>query len=160
MARVVTFARRPRLIEMRRKGGEERPEAALHVVVTRAPAPRCRNKCRPPFSWPMGSFPRGTCARWSLFSDGVQTDGNFAPEATAPQKFGVKRVHRPLPAARRPARSRCSELRVPDRRAVGEPFEVHADVYASRATKAQAQLYQGEALNGLEGARTLELRRA
>jgi hypothetical protein len=56
-----------------------------------------------------------------------------------------------------PGEIAIQKLRVPDRLKVGEPFEVHADIYASRPGRAKAMLYQGEALNGLDGARTLHL---
>jgi uncharacterized membrane protein len=41
---------------------------------------------------------------------------------------------------------------------VGETFEIHADVFATRATQAHCRLYQGEAINGLDGSRDLDLR--
>jgi Ca-activated chloride channel homolog len=47
---------------------------------------------------------------------------------------------------------------MPDRVKVGETFEIHADIYATRPTKATAKLFQGEALNGLEGVRELDLK--
>jgi Ca-activated chloride channel family protein len=47
---------------------------------------------------------------------------------------------------------------MPERVKVGETFEIHADIYASRATKAKAKLYQGEALNGLDGVKDLDLK--
>ena len=40
---------------------------------------------------------------------------------------------------------------------VGETFEIKADVYASRKTKAKARLYQGETLNGLDGIKDVDL---
>ncbi len=49
-------------------------------------------------------------------------------------------------------------LRLPDKVDVGQPFDVTAEVYASRATTAKARLYQGETLNGLEGVRDLTLK--
>ncbi|MCL2824521.1 MAG: VWA domain-containing protein, partial [Polyangiaceae bacterium] len=49
------------------------------------------------------------------------------------------------------------ELSVPDRVKVGEPFEVRASIYASRKTTAKAKFYQGEALNGLDGIKNLDL---
>jgi uncharacterized membrane protein len=56
-----------------------------------------------------------------------------------------------------PGEVAAQRLRVPDRLKVGEPFEVHADIYASRPARAKASLYQGEALNGLDGVRALDL---
>ena len=50
------------------------------------------------------------------------------------------------------------ELRVPDKVHVGEPFELHANIFSSRAQKAKATLKQGEAINGLDGVRTLDLK--
>ena len=56
-----------------------------------------------------------------------------------------------------PGEIAVQQLRVPDRVKIGEPFEVRAEIYASRKAQAKALLYQGEALNGLEGAKTLAL---
>src|SRR5262249_26133090 len=71
--------------------------------------------------------------------------------------FGVKLFTVPY---RRPAPPEVAirELRVPDRVKVGETFEIHADIYATRSMKARAKLYQGEALNGLDGVKELDLK--
>ncbi len=75
-------------------------------------------------------------------SDGVQTDGDVLAEANRARDVGVRLFSIPY---RRPAPPEVAvrELRMPDRVKVGETFEIHADIYASRATKARAQLFQG-----------------
>ncbi|KYF91267.1 hypothetical protein BE18_00550, partial [Sorangium cellulosum] len=104
-----------------------------------------------------GLYPPGYLKRAVLMSDGVQTDGDLLAEANRARDFGVRLFSIPY---RRPAPPEVAvrELRMPDRVKVGETFEIHADIYASRATKARARLFQGEALNGLEGIRDLELK--
>jgi hypothetical protein len=104
-----------------------------------------------------GLYVPGYLKRAVLLSDGVQTDGDLLAEANRARDFGAKLFTIPF---RRPAPPEVAlrEVRMPDRVKVGETFEIHADIYASRATKARAKLYQGEALNGLEGVRELDLK--
>ena len=104
-----------------------------------------------------GLYPAGFLKRAVLLSDGVQTDGDVLAEANRAREFGVRLFTIPY---RRPVPPEVSVrgLRLPDKVKVGETFEIHADIYASRPTKAHARLYQGEALNGLEGVRDLDLR--
>src|SRR5207248_1683648 len=51
------------------------------------------------------------------------------------------------------------ELHLPDRIRVNEPFDVRATVFASRPGHASLTLMQGEAANGLDGAREVDLQR-
>jgi uncharacterized membrane protein len=92
-----------------------------------------------------------------LVSDGVQTDGNVLAEVNRAKEYGVKLFTVPY---RRPAPGEVAVrgLQMPDRVKVGETFEIHADIYSSRDATAKAKLYQGEALNGLEPMKTLELK--
>jgi Mg-chelatase subunit ChlD len=154
IARVVTFARRPRLVEMDAAAKASPPlarhdaDASTHFGAGTNLQAAVQLAC--------GLFPPGYLRHAVVYSDGVETDGDLLAEATRAQKFGVKLFTVPY---RRPIPGEIAvqRLRVPDRVKVGEPFEVHADVYASRAGRAKAMLYQGEALNGLDGARTLDL---
>ncbi|WP_438004368.1 VWA domain-containing protein [Sorangium sp. So ce321] len=162
--KVITFARRPRLVE--RAAGE----AAGRDAERRAPAIGrhldekgqrgdlgAGSNLQAALQLAYGLYPPGYLKRAVLMSDGVQTDGDVLAEANRARDFGVRLFTIPY---RRPAPPEVAvrELRMPDRVKVGETFEIHADIYASRATKARARLFQGEALNGLEGIRDLELK--
>ncbi|KYF67927.1 VWA domain-containing protein [Sorangium cellulosum] len=162
--KVITFARRPRLVE--RAAGEP----AGGDAERRAPAIGrhldekgqrgdlgAGSNLQAALQLAYGLYPPGHLKRAVLMSDGVQTDGDVLAEANRARDFGVRLFSIPY---RRPAPPEVAvrELRMPDRVKVGETFEIHADIYASRATKARARLFQGEALNGLEGIRDLELK--
>ncbi|WP_437630915.1 VWA domain-containing protein [Sorangium sp. So ce854] len=162
--KVITFARRPRLVE-RAEG-----EAAGREAERRAPAIGrhvdekgqrgelgAGSNLQAALQLAYGLYPPGYLKRAVLMSDGVQTDGDVLAEANRARDFGVRLFSIPY---RRPAPPEVAvrELRMPDRVKVGETFQIHADIYASRATKARARLFQGEALNGLEGIRDLELK--
>ena len=45
------------------------------------------------------------------------------------------------------------DLRLPEKVRVGEPFNLHANIFSSRPQKVRATLKQGEAINGLDGIR-------
>ncbi|MDC0678067.1 VWA domain-containing protein [Sorangium atrum] len=162
--KVITFARRPRLVE--RAAGE----AAGREAERRAPLIGrhldangqrgdlgAGSNLQAALQLAYGLYPPGYLKRAVLMSDGVQTDGDVLAEANRARDVGVRLFSIPY---RRPAPPEVAvrELRMPDRVKVGETFEIHADIYASRATKARARLFQGEALNGLEGIRDLELK--
>ena len=156
VARVVTFARRPRLVEMDEKG-KSVPELARHDVSDEHPPRRGDQFAGRPSAglWALSAglpAPRGALLRRS------RDRRRFACRGKPRAEIRGQALHGPLPAAAYRARSRCSGFASPIGCSVGEPFEVHADVYASRAAEAQARLFQGEALNGLEGARTLAAR--
>jgi Ca-activated chloride channel homolog len=104
-----------------------------------------------------GVFPPGYLKRVVLFSDGVETDGDILAEANRARGFQV-RLH--SVAYRRPAPAEVAvrNLSAPNKVDIGQAFDLTAEVYASRATRARARLYQGESLNGLDGVRELELR--
>ena len=61
--------------------------------------------------------------------------------------------HRPVPGE-----VAVRDLRAPDRVRVGEPFDLHAQVFASLPMTVKLTLKQGEAINGLDGVRTVDLR--
>ncbi|HVJ92388.1 MAG TPA: VWA domain-containing protein, partial [Labilithrix sp.] len=71
--------------------------------------------------------------------------------------FGVKvftvPYHRPVPGE-----VALRDLRLPDKVRVGEPFHLHANIFSSRPQKVRATLKQGEAINGLDGIRDIELK--
>jgi Mg-chelatase subunit ChlD len=154
VARIVTFARRPRLVEMGDAATASPPLARHDADATTHFGAGTNLQAALQLAY--GLFPPGYLRHAVLYSDGVETDGDVLAEANRAQKFGVKLFTVPY---RRPVPGEVAvqRLRVPDRVKVGEPFEVHADIYASRPSRARAMLYQGEALNGLDGARALDL---
>ncbi len=157
VVKVVTFAKRPRVVDPTPEGkyvlgrhgdpaasgnpGDEGAGSNLQAALQLA----------------YGLYPPGYLKRAVLYSDGVQTDGDLLAEANRAHEFGVRLFTVPY---RRPVPGEVAlqALGMPDRVKVGETFEVKAQVYASRATKARGRLYQGEALNGLEGVKDLELK--
>ena len=162
IVKLVTFARRPRLVELAEQGGKfviPPPDALRH-----APAPGARGADKPgagsdlqaALQLAYGVFPPGYLKRALLVTDGVETRGDLLAEANRARGFQVKLFTVPY---RRPSPPEVAlrNLRVPDKVDIGQAFEVTAEVYASRKTTARARLYQGETLNGLDGVRELEL---
>ena len=166
--KVITFARRPHLVEPA-EGDDPKtppPPPPPRPPPPRGPPPRpegqrgdagAGSNLQAALQLAYGLYPQGYLKRAVVYSDGVQTDGDVLAEANRAKDFGLRVFTVPY---RRPVPGEVAvrELRMPDHIKVGETFEIHADVYASRATKARARLYQGEALNGLEGLRELELK--
>jgi Ca-activated chloride channel family protein len=176
--RAITFARRPRVIDLpERLGPAERlppfeRHAAIPPPATNPPAPRAdAGAPRAPVDRPgaatdlaaalslsYGLFPAGHLRRVLVLSDGVQTDGDALAEVTRAQRFNARISV--VPSRRgAPAEIAVRELRLPDRIRVNEPFEVRAMVFASRPSRVQFALQQGEAPNGEEPSRTVDLPR-
>jgi uncharacterized membrane protein len=158
VVRLVTFARRPRLIAPDEKEPDKAPPALRHTDLKGQRGELgAGSNLQAALQLAYGLYPTGYLKRAVLLSDGVQTDGDFLAEANRAKDFGVRLFTVPYRRAV-PPEVAVRGLRMPDRVKVGETFEIHADIYASRATKAHAKLYQGEALNGLDGVRELDLK--
>ncbi len=178
--RLITFARRPRVIELpeRLLPGEHIPAFARHSpppgVAAATPRPRDRDggvaettpADRPgaatdlaaALSLSYGLFPAGCLRRVMVLSDGVQTDGDALAEVLRAQRFGARVSV--VPSRRgAPAEVAVRELRLPDRIRVNEPFEVRAMVFSSRPARVAFSLLQGEAANGEEPNKTVDLPR-
>ncbi len=158
IVKVVTFARRPRLVEPDEKKPDEPPPIDRHVDASgKRGELGAGTNLQAALQLAYGLYPSGYLKRAVILSDGVQTDGDVLAEANRAKEFGVRLFTVPY---RRPAPPEVAvrDLKMPDRVRVGETFEIHADVYASRATTAHAKLFQGEALNGLEGVKDLDLK--
>ncbi len=158
IVKLITFARRPRLGEPSEKEPEKAPPIERHADAKGERGELgAGTNLQAAVQLAYGLYPGGYLKRAVLVSDGVQTDGDFLAEANRAKDFGIRLFTVPY---RRPAPPEVAvrELRLPDHVKVGETFEVHADIYASRATTAKAKLYQSEALNGLEGIKDLTLK--
>ncbi len=156
--KLVTFAERPRLIELYRN--EQAVVPAIQDLRHRGPDGKrltAGTDIRAALALSYGLFPPGFLKRVVLISDGLETDGDLLAEANRARGFGVTLYAIPY---RRPPPGEVAvrALSVPDKVDVGQTFELVADVYSSRATHAKARLFQGEALNGLDGVRELELK--
>jgi Mg-chelatase subunit ChlD len=166
LVRLVTFARRPRVVPVPEDLSQTSrlPAFARHDLAPGVPSTPERPRTGAgagtdlgaALSLSYGLFPPGFLRRVVVLSDGVQTEGDALGEASRAARFGVRVSVVP---SRRPAPAEVAvrELRLPDRIRVNEPFEVRAIVFASRAAHASATLFQGEAVNGLEGSRAQDL---
>lgn len=165
IVRVITFAKRPRLVAL----GEDAKECP---VLERHDLPPLDAKGNPnkdrtglgaatdiasAMQLAYGQYPAGYLRRAVVFSDGVQTDGDMLAEANRAREFGVKLFtvpyHRPVPGE-----VALRDLRLPDKVQVGQPFNIHANIFSSRPQTVRATLKQGEAINGLDGIRDVELK--
>lgn len=159
LVKLVTFAKRPRLVSIEKDGKLSIPSAAelRHGPVAQPGGPGAGSDLAAALQLAYGVFPPGYLKRVLLLSDGVETEGDVLAEASRARGFGIKLFAAPY---RRPAPAEVAVagLRLPAKVDVGQTFTVTADVHSSRATKVRARLYQGEALNGLDGVRELELR--
>jgi len=161
LVRVITFAKRPRVVPLA-DDAKEAPALERHDLPTTAPAAKrtglgAATDLASAMQLAYGQFPAGYLRRAVILTDGVQTDGDILAEANRAREFGVKvftiPYHRPVPGE-----VALRELRVPDKVRVGEPFNLHASIFSSRPQKVRATLKQGEAINGLDGIRTLDLK--
>jgi Ca-activated chloride channel family protein len=157
--KLVTFAKRPRLVSIENNGALSIPSVAelRHAPVGQANGPGAGSDLAAALQLAYGVFPPGYLKRALILSDGVETEGDVLAEAGRARGFGVKLYAIPY---RRPAPAEVAVagLRLPAKVDVGQTFNVTAALHASRATKVRARLYQGEALNGLDGVREIELR--
>ncbi len=169
LVRVVTFARRPRVVPVA-DDAKQAPPLERHEPLAQGGAEAGGGAAAKPrlglgaatdiasaLQLAYGLFPPGYLRRAVILSDGVQTDGDVLAEANRARQLGLKIFSVPY---RRPVPGEVAvrDLRVPDKIHVGEPFVVHADVFSSRPGSAKAVLKQGEAINGLDGVRTVELK--
>lgn len=161
LVKLVTFARRPRVVELESAAnGLTVPNAAdLRRIQAEGETenPAAGTDLQAALQLSYGLFPPGYLKRAVLVTDGVETTGDVLAEANRGRALGVTLFAVPT---RRPPPGEAAlrELRVPEKVAIGEPFEIIADIYSSRANRARARLYQGETLNGLDSVRTLDLK--
>jgi uncharacterized membrane protein len=166
VVKLITFAKRPRLVDVPGGGTEPAPEGAPDLAIARHGDPKASgnpsdegagSNLQAALQLAYGLYPPGYLKRAVILSDGAQTDGDILAEANRAKDHGVRVFT--IPYARPPpGEVALQSVKLPDRVKVGETFEVKAQVYSTRATKARARLYQGEALNGLEGIKDVELK--
>ncbi|MCC6214447.1 MAG: VWA domain-containing protein [Polyangiaceae bacterium] len=159
--RLVTFAERARRVEVSVSDGRV---VVPEVGALRHAPERARPGDRPGAASDLGAalalgwavLPPGYLPRVVLASDGLETQGNLLGEASRARRLGARLYAVPY---RRPPPGEVAiqRVRAPGKVKIGEVFELVATVYASRASRSRARLYQGEALNGLDGVRELEL---
>lgn len=156
--KVITFARRPRVADYKEGDDTSKPPPIERHADAKGERGElgAGSNLQAALQLAYGLYPPGHLKRAVILSDGVQTDGDFLAEANRAKEFGIRMFSVPYTRPT-PPEVAVRELRMPERVKVGETFEIHADIYASRATNAKARLYQGEALNGLDGVKDLDL---
>ncbi len=159
LTKIVTFARTPRLVELGDARILPQVSALRHDATTVSASDLERDgagtNIQAALSLSYGLFPPGYLKRIVLLTDGVETEGNVLAEADRARAFGV-RIHS-VPLRRPPPPEvAIQNLQTPGKVQIGEPFELVANVYASRPTHARLRLYQGEVLNGLGGVREVD----
>ncbi len=157
--KLVAFAARPRAVPLEQDEKLKLPALAELRWKDDPNAPRTEagSNIQAALQLAYGLFPPGYLKRILLLSDGLETEGSLLSEAHQAKRFGARLDVRPFREPP-PAEVAVRALRLPDKVDIGQPFEVTAEVYASRATTAKARLYQGETLNGLDGVRDVALK--
>ena len=103
-----------------------------------------------------GVFPPGYLQRIVLLSDGNQTRGDALAEASRAAEFGVP-ISFYAPEVDVPDEIAIRSIELPERIAVGQPFEVRVGLFSTLDTSARLRLYQDGMLNGLEGVRDIDI---
>jgi uncharacterized membrane protein len=159
LLKLVAFAARPRAVPIEQDGKLALPPSAELRWRDAAGVPKTQagSNIQAALQLAYGQFPPGYLKRVVLLSDGLETEGSLLSEANQAKRFGVRLFVRPFRDPP-PGEVAVRALRLPDKVDIGQPFDVIAEVYASRATTAKARLFQGETLNGLEGVRDVQLK--
>ena len=164
LVRLVTFAKRPRVVTVP-DDAKESPPIERHEPVAGSPPdpahPRlglgAATDIASALQLAYGQYPAGYLRRLVVLSDGVQTDGDLLAEANRARDFGVKiyavPYTRPVPGE-----VAVRELKLPDKVRAGDTFDLHAQIFSSRAQRVKITLKQGEAINGLDGIKFVDLK--
>jgi Ca-activated chloride channel family protein len=159
LVRLVTFAKRPRVVSL---GDDAGPFGGTGAKIAVAPIERhgpglgAATDISSALQLAYGLYREGYLRRAVILSDGVQTDGDLLAEANRAKIYGVKLFAVPY---RRPVPGEVAvrDLRVPDKVHEEETFDVHAQVFSSVAQKAKLSLKQGDVINGLDGVKVVDL---
>ncbi|HET9953332.1 MAG TPA: VWA domain-containing protein [Polyangiaceae bacterium] len=169
--RLITFAARPRRVELdpadptvipgvaalRHRDAPSGTAAANTAPATPGTNPAAAStNIQAALELAYGLYLPGYSRRAILLSDGVETEGDLLAEANRAKSFGVRLSAIPFRQPPPPEVS-VTGLTLPDKVDVGQTFSVRAQVYASRPSGAELRLFQGEALNGLDGVRQVQL---
>ncbi|MDP9001540.1 MAG: VWA domain-containing protein, partial [Myxococcota bacterium] len=151
LVRLVTFAKRPRLLAIDDAGNSTAPLIARH-----GPGLGTATDIASALQLAYGLYPEGYLRHAVILSDGVQTDGDLLAEANRARGYGVKLFavpyERPVPGE-----VAVRDLRVPEHVHEGETFDVHANVFSSVAQTVKLVLKQGDVVNGLDSVRQVNL---
>ncbi len=148
---VVTFARRPRRIDL---DGGKAPTLVRHSP--RGEAASAATDVQAALQLAYGLFPTGYVRRAVIVSDGIETDGDLLAEAYRAKAFGV-RVGYHLFKEEQKKEILVRSLTLPEEVRVGDPFELTAEVWSTHADHASMTLYQDDFINGLDGHKVLDL---
>ncbi|HXN33082.1 MAG TPA: VWA domain-containing protein [Polyangiaceae bacterium] len=151
LVRLVTFAKRPRVVPVD-DGGKviapriERHGQGLGTATDIASA----------LQLAYGLYPEGYLRRAVILSDGVQTDGDLLAEANRAKHYNVRLFAVPY---KRPVPGELAvrDLHVPEHVHEGETFDIHAQVFSSVKQTVKLVLKQGDVVNGLDGVKRVDL---
>jgi Mg-chelatase subunit ChlD len=147
--RLITFAQHPRLVELP-------PDGTPLPPLTRPGADGAGSDLEAALQLAYGLYPPGTLKRALLVSDGNETGGDLAAEALAARDRKV-RVHFTTFPAEQDDEVLVRALKLPADVKIGAPFEVTAEVYASRPQAVTLTLYRDEFVNPRDGRREVTL---
>lgn len=140
LVKIVTFAQRPRVVDIP-DTGTPFPRLARHKGGQGA-----ASDIQAAVQLAYGLYPAGYIRRMVLFSDGIETKGDLLAEAYKATDYGLRIHHRPFTAEPR-EEVLVRDLALPSKVDVGKPFKIQANVYSSHTTRATFSLKYGAAPN-------------
>ena len=146
---LVTFAEKPTVVRA--------AKGPLSAAIQRHASAGAGTDTQAAMQLAYGLFPQGFVPHLVVISDGNETEGDIAVEAYRAKELGVKVSWKNFEA------DATSEVRVvgvttPDEIKVGQPYDVTAEVWSTEKQTVTLALQQDEFPNGLEAAKTVELR--
>jgi Ca-activated chloride channel homolog len=160
LVRLVTFAKRPRVVPLGEDSGPlggGRAKITVPPIERHGPGLGAATDIASALQLAYGLYREGYLRHAVILSDGVQTDGDLLAEANRARLYGVRVFAIPY---RRPVPGEVAvrDLRLPDKVREEETFDVHAQVFSSGAQRAKLALKQGDVINGLEGVKVVDLK--
>lgn len=154
LVRVITFARRPRLVPIRKGnlGGIKRFKGSAAEATNIQAA----------LQLAYGLYPGDTVKRMVIFSDGLETSGDALSEAYRASEVGIKIHHWSFEAAPNDE-VLVKEVKLPEKVEIGKRFDVTVDVYSNHSTEARFYLKHGTSpddmyWNELQSSKTVQLK--
>lgn len=148
VARLVTFAERPRLVP------SVPGQVALPPIARHAPEESLASNPAAALRLAYGLCPQDHIKRAVLVTDGNENRGDLRGEAATARDFGVEVSVLEVPFVAEPE-VLVRRLEFPDRVSLSTPFTITAEIYATEATSARFSLQQNEFFD-IQG-RSLEL---